>query len=91
MLVVAWITGTLSLWMYSIGRLIHVFMVLWLTFLSFPLSFHRCSLSESIFILTSILFLDLLVFLVSTEIRFTFIRLILKVHLLRNSRFVDRR
>ena len=75
--------------MHSISRLLYVLMVLWLTFLSFPLSFHRRCLRNSILILTIVILLEVLVVLMAAEIRFILNLLILKVHLLRNSSSSD--
>ena len=75
--------------MHSISRFLYVLMVLWLTFLSFPLSFHRRRLRNTILILTIIVLLEVLVVLMAAEIRFILNLLILKVHLLRNSSSSD--
>ena len=75
--------------MYSVSRLLYIFMVLWLTFLSFPLSFHRRRLRHSILILTIIVLVEVLVVLMAAEIRFILNLLILKVHLLRNTSSTD--
>ena len=83
------IARTSCLRVYSVSRLLYVLMVLWLTFLSFPLSFHRRRLRNSILILTIIVLLEVLVVLMAAEIRFILNLLILKVHLLRNSSSSD--